>query len=218
MITCLSLNANPKALVVNMKSNLAADLVTLSYAKLLQQDTAEANRLLSATQQDGIFYLSFDASQQLSELHNNVNTLFDLGAQTMENERYRKPGMQMVDDKGHRDRTEFINVRENDLFLSDARLDLPHSVNGRRETLTSFAALCFGVSSTLLRNFELALGMPPDMLTNMHSTTRANSNRIAVTRSVTNSDEVEVDVPARSAHTAMPAASPSSSTASAGSR
>ena len=95
---------------------------------------------------------------------------------------------------------ENIKVRENDLFLSDARLDLPHSVNDRRETLTSFAALCFGVSSTLLRNLELALGMPRDMLTNMHSTTRANSNRIAVTRSVTNSDEVEVDVPALGAH------------------
>ena len=87
MLTCLSLNANPKALVVNMKSNPVADLVTLSYAKLLQQDTAEANRLLSAAQQEGIFYLGFDASHQLSELRNNVNTLFDLGAQTMENEK-----------------------------------------------------------------------------------------------------------------------------------
>lgn len=42
--------------------------------------------------------------------------------------------------------------------------------------------------------------MPRDMLTNMHSATRANSNRIAVTRSVTNSDEVDVDVPALGAH------------------
>ncbi|KAE9373893.1 Clavaminate synthase-like protein [Stipitochalara longipes BDJ] len=202
-----------------MDISTVAQVLAVSYAKLLRQDKVEIDRLLSAAKHDGVFYLSFDGFSLSEELRGDVNALFKIGEETMENEkdelgrcatfagdekilstRYRGPGMQIVDDEGHRDRTEFINVLENDLLLSSEPLALPSSINEARSTFSTFAVQCFNITLVLLSSLEVGFGMPPGTLTSMHSNLRANSNRVAVTRSVIRDARVEGGIPALGAH------------------
>jgi len=119
----------------------------------------------------------------------DVNNMFDMGAETMNlpmEEKmkyeqgddgvsfgYKAAGANAVDATGELDKIEFINVAKDDALAwpKQARRSYPSTVNDRMEsTIIPFMKKSLEINDTIMNIFNTKLGLPEGTLKKLHST------------------------------------------------
>ncbi|KII87176.1 hypothetical protein PLICRDRAFT_30612 [Plicaturopsis crispa FD-325 SS-3] len=157
-------------------------LLIIDYDLIQAGDSNEIDRLWKAATELGFWYLKNHG------VDDEVNGMFDMGAETMQlpleekmkHEQgddgmsfgYKAAGANATDETGAKDTVEFINIAKDDAlaYPTVARRTYPSTVNARMaSTITPFVRKSLAVNETLLNVFNARLGLPPGALAARHS-------------------------------------------------
>ncbi|PCH44297.1 Clavaminate synthase-like protein [Wolfiporia cocos MD-104 SS10] len=156
-------------------------LLVVDYQLIRAKDENEVNKLWNAATQLGFWYLKNHG------VDNEVNAMFEMGAETMAlplEEKmkfeqgddgmsfgYKAAGVNAVDEKGNLDSTEFINVSKDDALAYPVTVhrNYPATVVARMETtIKPFVQKSLEVNGTLLSVLNDKLGLPERTLAHLH--------------------------------------------------
>ncbi|KAL6233027.1 hypothetical protein BDW75DRAFT_232321 [Aspergillus navahoensis] len=161
-----------------------APLLRLSLKALLAGDGAEIRRLSKACEEIGFFYLDMSDAGTLTQILEDTNKLFEIGADLFElpleakkeydlsSQKsyfgYKAQGAAVVDRQGNLDRNEFYNVSKDDIMGISEPLPAPDIINNSRHVFESFIKCSHSVVTLILDILNASLGLPESTLTNIH--------------------------------------------------
>ncbi|THH21407.1 hypothetical protein EW146_g128 [Bondarzewia mesenterica] len=157
-------------------------LLVIDYALIKGGDKKEIDRLWKASTELGFWYLKNHGVDE------EVNEMFDMGAETMElpfEEKtkyeqgdegmsfgYKSAGTNATDETGAPDRVEFINIAKDDAISwpTPTHRTYPSTVNARMEsTIIPFVRKSMEVNNTVMAVLNDRLGLPKGALAQKHA-------------------------------------------------
>ncbi|KAL5002039.1 hypothetical protein BDV10DRAFT_202936 [Aspergillus recurvatus] len=161
-----------------------APLLRLSLKALLAGDEAEIQRLSKACEEIGFFYLDMRDAGTLTQILEDANKLFEIGADLFElpleeKEKYdlsskksyfgyKAQGAAVVDRQGNLDRNEFYNVSKDDIMGISEPLPAPDIINNSRHIFETFIMCSHSIVTLILNILNASLRLPESTLTNIH--------------------------------------------------
>ncbi|KAK6509033.1 hypothetical protein TWF481_003799 [Arthrobotrys musiformis] len=165
-----------------------AQIDKINLAKLEDGNSKEVEKLRSAAESDGIFYLDFHESKMGSLLFQQLGEVYYLSQQYFDQDEGSKMKDMRSDQKSSQDRGyksyetdqtfevskfRFVSMAYNELVKGDLRL--PETLQPNRHTLKSFSEICHNAALTMLRSLSTSLS-PDEPFEKYHQKSKQNDS------------------------------------------